>query len=837
MRRGLSRLADVIRLLGAFVIASLLLGLLGAGLAMPAVGATGAAARQGVHLFDSLPGVFTQTPLSQQSRILAADGSVIATPYVENRKIVLLSQVSKIMQQAQIDIEDNRFYSHGGVDLHGIARAVVANATGKNIQGASTLTQQYVKVTLQENAIRNGDSQAALEATSPTLTRKLQQLKYAVILEQTESKNDILQGYLNLVYYGGLAYGVEAAAEHFFGVHASQLNLPQSALLAGLVQSPGTLNPGLNPLAATARRNVVLDTMHRLGHISTAQWRAAKKSRLDLHLTASRSSCAASKYPYFCTYIMAWLREQPALGKTVAERNDTLNREGLTIQTTFDPKIQKVVQDKIDARVPINNSAKIASAATIIQPGTGNVLAMAQDTDYSGKHATQINYNVDSKYGGSTAGFQFGSTAKTYIVVAALQSGMTINSPVQVPALRPSDHKTTFFPSDYKQEKGCPRVVVPYNVGNDEGSTKQRVLPLYEVLGKSINVAFAGLVAKLGMCTVHHVMDIMGLHQYNGKSIEILPPVLTLGADGVSPMTMAASYATIAAGGVYCAPNPILAITTSAKKVLPTPGKQCKQVISPDIAAGTAEVLKHVLTDGTARSVGLIPGHPSAGKTGTTDKNAQVWFDGFTAQFSTAVWVGTPIPRPMYHIRLNGKLVGGDGKVYGATTAGPIWKAITVAISKGLPSKDFGTVTDKIRYGDLLPVPDVRGLSVNSAIAVLTGAGFNTQVAAKVSSSRPSGDVVSSSPGGGSRARTGSDVTLYPSQGFVTQVTPSATPNVTPTHRPPPTPSPTHSPSPTTTASPTSSSSPTSSPTSPTSPGSPTSGPKPTKTKPPRPGG
>lgn len=789
MRRRVSRFADVIALLVAFVVASLLVGLLAAGLAMPAIGATGAAARQGVHLFDTLPGIFTQTPLSQQSRILASDGSLIATPYVENRKIVPLTQVAKSMQQAQIDIEDNRFYSHGGVDLHGIARAIVANAQGGDIQGASTLTQQYVKITLQENAIRNGDKAAAAQAVAPNYTRKLQQLKYAVMLEQTQSKDQILQGYLNLVYYGGQAYGVEAAAERFFGIHASELKLAQSALLAGLVQEPTKLDPSVNPSLALKRRNVVLDTMHSLGHITGAQWKAARKSKLGLHLTPSRSSCAASAYPYYCNYILAWLREQPALGKTVAERNDVINREGLTIQTTFDPKIQAIAQRKINDRVPVGNSANIAAAATVVEPGTGKVLAMVQNTKYIGKHSTQINYNVDTKYG-SSQGFQYGSTAKLYAVVAALQSGLTINSPIHVRALTGPKHQATFLPNEYRRD-GC-RQATPYTVGNDEGSTHARTLPLYQVLADSINVAFAGLIADLGLCTVHHVMDVMGVHATNGKSTETFAPSVTLGTDVVSPMTMATSYATVAAGGVYCKPIPVLAITTSSRKVLPIQTKQCNQAISPEIAAGAAEILKHVLTDGTAKGTGPVPGRPSGGKTGTTENNQETWFVGFTAQLATAVWVGTvPTPRPMHNVILNGKRVGGSGKVYGATVPAPIWEAITEEASKGMVVKGFGTVTDKIRNGDLQPVPDVSGMPTGSAIAALTGAGFFPHLGGKVISGYPLGITASSSPPAGTKARIGSSVTINVSGGIVAPPSPSApAPSPTSSTTPPPTTSP-----------------------------------------------
>src|SRR3954453_11124342 len=244
----------VITLLGALLATSLVAGLLGAGLFMPAIGAAGAVARGGVHAFDSLPAELKQSPLAQQSRILAADGSTIATFYDENRIVVPLSKVAKVMQTAIVAIEDDRFYEHGGVDLRGLGRALVNNAQGGGTQGASTITQQFAKNTLVENAKADGYVQALKDAIARPgasgYARKLQELKYAVSLEKKMTKEDILQGYLNIAYFGAGTYGVEAAALHYFGVHAASLDLAQSAMIAGLVQSPSRYDPYLNMAAA-----------------------------------------------------------------------------------------------------------------------------------------------------------------------------------------------------------------------------------------------------------------------------------------------------------------------------------------------------------------------------------------------------------------------------------------------------------------------------------------------------------------------------------------------------------------------------------------------------------
>ena len=500
MQGRATNFASILSLLGAFVATSVVLGLLGAGLVMPLAGATGAAARQGVHVFDSLPGEFKTSPLAQQSRILAADGSLIATPYDENRIIVPLAQIAPIMRKAQIAIEDSRFYEHGGVDMHGIARAFISNASGGTTQGASTLTQQFVKITLEDQALHNGDKQAARAATARNYARKLQELKYAISLEKTMSKDQILEGYLNLVYYGDQAYGVEAASQHYFGIPSSQLSLPQAALLAGLVQLPGTTDPVHNPERALARRQVVLDRMHDLGVITDKEWTDAKATKITLKLTGAKNSCAASRpgYSYYCEYVVAWLKQQPALGATVQEREDAINRGGLTIQTTLDPTTEDALNQEVTRRVPIGNSAQIGAAAAVVQPGTGKVLGIGQNTNFSHQHNggfanSELNWSVDAKYG-SSGGFQFGSTAKMFAVAQALKSGMPVNSTIYA---KPATAKQAalFYPSEYTGT--CGRSGVPFAVRNDEGAAVGNI-PLVKAAADSINTAFAGLVAKLG---------------------------------------------------------------------------------------------------------------------------------------------------------------------------------------------------------------------------------------------------------------------------------------------------------------------------------------------------
>ncbi len=793
---------NVISLLGALVVTSVVLGLLGAGLMMPTVAATGAAAKQVVKAFDDLPGEFTQNPLSEQSRILASDGTLIATPYDENRIIVPLTQIAPIMQKAQIAIEDNRFYEHGGVDPQGVGRALVSNLRGGDTQGASTLTQQYVKITLQENALRNKDVLAAKAATAKNYTRKLQELKYAVTLEKTLTKNQILQGYLNLVYYGGQAYGVEAAARHFFGVKASQLNLPQAATLAGLVQLPSQTDPIRSPARALARRNVVLDRMHTLKLISDNSWSHARASKMVLNPKPAQNSCALSPYPYFCDYIKEWLLWQPALGKTRADRQKTINRGGLTIQTTLDPKVQKAAQAALVKKVPVGNSERIGAAAAVVEPGTGNVLSIVQNSTYAiqkGRGKEAVNWAVDAKYGGSV-GFAFGSTAKMFAVAEALRSGRPINSTV-VARKADATHPAIFTRADFHSSDDCKIGAGQiWSVHNDEG-TRNGTISLTDATAFSVNTAFAGLVAELGACNVRDMMTNLGLHQGGtGKPISYDPrtggstgpSAITLGSDSVSPLTLASAYATIASGGTYCEPSPVLTITTSDKKPLSLGKSRCRRAVSPEVANGVTQILKTVLTKGTASGIGGLAGNrQAAGKTGTSDGSNETWFVGYTPQLATAVWVGTPSGDPkrvLRNLHLGDRTYG--GQIFGATIAAPIWKQIMDRASAGMPFLDFSDPSSTVQSGDMVSIPNVSGMTVGDASAALTAAEFKVVVGSSVSSDIAVGRAVYTEPG--STALRGSEVVIRTSTGYTPRPptktsrkpSPKATPPKTTTPKP-----------------------------------------------------
>lgn len=761
-------LGGVLVLLASLVATSVVAGLIGAGLLMPAIGATGAVARGGVDFFDSLPAEYQTTPLAQQSRILASDGSLIATFYSENRIVVPLSKISPDMQKAQVAIEDYRFYDHGGVDLKGIARAVVNNASSDDTQGASTLTQQFVKLTLQENALYAGDEEAAKDAVRKSLARKIQEAKYAVALEQKLTKSQILEGYLNIAYYGDGAYGVEAAARHYFSTTAAKLTLPQAATLAGIVKSPTYYEPTSNPKAALGRRDVVLKSMLDTGAITQTEYDTAVKTKLGLKVRKTGNGCDASKYAFFCEYVYRTILNDKAFGATQDERRQLVKRGGLTVRTTLDPDVQKDAQQAVHQRVPAKNKADVASAISVVEPGTGKVLAMAQSKPYgrnSKKGETSVNLNVDKIYGGGS-GFQTGSTFKPVTLAAALEDGRALRSIVNAPPGGTPFHKSDFKPGNCTDLR--PEVYKPYNAeGHERGP-----MTLIAATTHSVNTAFVKLESEIGICDVADMAGRLGIHlaaptdvaQPDGQPSTKLRPYgsLTLGSETVAPLTMAAAYATFAADGKYCAPMPITSVTTRDGKLKKTLKPTCKKAMDENIARGVSVALQSVISSGTGRGAAI--GRPAAGKTGTTNGSTDVWFAGYTPQLAAAVWVGHQDEvKPLKNFRLGSRSYG---TVYGATIPAPIWADFMRTALKGEPRENFGQTSDKVLNGERVTVPPVTGGSVDDAEAALAQVGLGATVSdAGVPSDQPAGTVVGSTPRSGQRVPPGTVVTLYLSTG------------------------------------------------------------------------
>ncbi|MEO3752651.1 transglycosylase domain-containing protein [Streptomyces sp. B6B3] len=684
--RGLSTTGQVARFLGVSVLAG---GVL-AGLALPAIGALGLAAKGTAQGFDEIPAMMKRPPLSQVTTILDAEGNKIADVYDRNRTVIPLDEMSENMRQAIVAIEDARFYEHGAVDLHGILRALNNNIEAGGVaEGASTLTQQYVKNVFVEAA---GDDQEAIaEATDQSgaggLGRKIREMKYAIELEQQLTKDQILENYLNITYFGQQAYGVEAAAQQYFSKPASELELHEAALLAGIVQSPSQWDPVANPEGAIERRNTVLQAMVNTDDITQREADEAKELDLGLDISDPSNGCitAVGDAGFFCDYVREEFLSNPAFGETRDDREAIWALGGLTIQTTLDPQAQQAAVRAAEDHV--NADDEVAAAVVQVQPGTGHILSMAQSRPY-GNDATQgqtvLNLNVSAGMGGSTDGFQPGSTFKPFTAAAALEQGI---SPAQEYT---TGYEETFPMADYLDCEGEPRgsdTNAEWDVQN-ELESETGTWDMTSALAQSINTYFANLEREVGLCETIEMAASLGVTRGNDDALEANPSV-TLGAQETTPLMMATAYAAFANRGTYCEPMSITGVTDSEGERLGAPEPDCRQVMSTHTADTINMMLQGVVQDGTGQAVGLTD-RDNAGKTGTSDNRKNVWFVGYTPELSTAVRVGgVESLQPMVDVTI--------GDVYfeeasGAGVAGPIWSQAMTEALVDVPATTFNPV-------------------------------------------------------------------------------------------------------------------------------------------------
>lgn len=701
---------QVLPLLVTFLVVSILSGGLASALAMPALTAGGAAVNGGLDYFDSLPGELGAFSLPKTSVMLAANGQPITYFYDENRFEVPLSWVAPVMQQAIIAIEDSRFYEHGGVDPRGVVRAIINNERGRSIQGASTLTQQYVKNVLLERAVVNGDRAAAREAVAKNTGRKLREMKLAISLEQQLTKPQILERYLNIASFGEQTYGVQAAALQYFGVSAGALDLNQAATLAGMVQEPSTYDPRLHKAVARDRRDVVLARMLQLGMITQSAYDKVRKAPIVVSGKPLPNGCAnAGSYGFFCDYAVQAILRGPAfsaLGATSTLRRTALLRGGYTIRTTIDPRLQRAATNAVFRAIPSRDPSGLGAAAVTVEPGTGNVLAMTENRTYSvsgGRGRTSVNYNTDATYGGSS-GFQTGSSFKPFTLATWLTQGRSLNDTVNAT-------KRAFPFSSFSACGHRLRGSKAYAPGNSEGH-EAGAMTVLEATYNSVNVAYVDMESQLDLCDIASVAGSLGIHLAapekecpgQSKPTTKLPtcvPSLTLGVKNIAPLAMASAYGGFASGGIACTPVAVTAMARPGSRpgstvAMTVPGGNCHRALSPSVASGVSDALTQVLKRGTAAQIGPLDPWPSAGKTGTTDGPYDSWFVGYTAQRSTAVWVADP-----GHVsagrqdrrQLTGITVNGThhGIIYGATIAAPLWKDIMKAAMTGLPAASLSS--------------------------------------------------------------------------------------------------------------------------------------------------
>jgi membrane peptidoglycan carboxypeptidase len=685
---------------------SLAAGVLGAAIALPVTGLVGVAARDAANTFNDLKiGTLGQVPT--RSEIVDSQGNLIAYYYPNGiyRIPVSYAKISPVMRNAIVAIEDSRFYLHGAMDPRGTLRAIVNDANNTSVQGGSTLAQQYVKNALILTA---PNDKARLAAIAESPERKIRELRIAANIEHQMTKNQLLASYLNVAYFENNAYGIEVAAERYFQVHASQLTLSQSALLAGIVENPTRYDPITEPKQATARRNLVLERMAQLGKISQATAAATEKMPLGLNssfkvLQTGCNTTSAAQEAFFCDYVVHVLRNDSAYKDVYRALNTT---GGLIITTTLNPVDQAAAEHAVNFVQPsaggTYNPQRNADSEVLVTPGSGAIRAIAVNRPYgNGPGQDTLDYAVNSTYGGG-AGVQTGSSSKLFTLVTALKQDVPFGFNLSI--VSPST--IGGYTDCHGQSAGL------FPVHNAEGAGKG-IFTLYNGTTQSINVFYAELEQKVGLCNTVRTAVSMGVTRADGKSLLVkdggqLPAddisSFTLGAVNVSPMSMAGAYATVAARGVYCKPVAIQSITGTGGKKYPVESAGCHRVMSTAVADAANQILQGVITSGTAAGRGI--GRPAAGKTGTANGGFYAAFGGYTPTLAGYVSVFNPInptgsgamigPGACYR-----DVSGGlhcSGQMFGADAPGATWQMTFEHAALGAPVPFVGVPGNSIYF-------------------------------------------------------------------------------------------------------------------------------------------
>jgi len=673
---------NILGKLATFLIAAVVCGVLAAGLLIPAAAVAGTTIGGSVSFFDQMPGQLNINAPAQATRVLANDGSTLATFYAEDRIQVGLAEMSPFIREGIVSIEDARFYQHGGIDTTGILRALAATVQGGR-QGASTITQQYVNNVIIESQVASGNADQVKLGSAKTYADKIREMKLAIALEKKYSKDEILKGYLNIVYFANNVYGIEAASNFYFGVHAKDLTLPQAATLAGVVNDPAFYDPVTQPQHAVDRRNMVLDKMLQQGKITQAAHDAAIKAPIGLDIHQSSQGCvAAVTAPYFCDYVQHLVLNDPAYGATASARRNFLYRGGLTIQTTLDPKLQQIAQDQVNATLPGSDPLQRGSELTSIEPGTGKILTMAQNTNYNPANApgnymgnfALPQFDTNGNPIGGAGGFQIGSTIKPFIFAEWLNAGKSMNDIL--------DGAVRVYKAGFPWKNSCGTTTGDYDpalghlpLPNDD-AYHYYPMTVLKGLYESINTITFQSAAQLDLCNIQKMTTAAGIRDgHTNKPYDVSKISNLIGSVDVAPLTMANAYATFASGGVYCNPTALLSITDGQGRKYPVPGANCHQTIKPEVAAGVTYALKDVLTKGSGYNIPVNKtSYDIFAKTGTTDGNTMTWTVGATAGIATASWFGSYQgigPKWVnQNIVINGRFYG---VVDGADLAGGQW--------------------------------------------------------------------------------------------------------------------------------------------------------------------
>ena len=570
-------------------------------------------------------------PQFEQSFVYAADGSLIATLRFNNREPVVFDDLPEHLIQAVISAEDRRFYEHDGVDPRAVARAWVANRrAGGIVQGGSTITQQLIK------------NRYFPEAQN-TLERKSTEAHLAYELEQESTKEQILTDYLNTIYLGAGAYGIEAAAQTYFGVTTAELTVGQSATIAGLIRSPEADSPFDNPQGAVDERRRVTAQMTAEGYLARPDAVAINNQPLGVIPPPDPPS---TRYPFFVELVKRTLVEDPTFGVDEPSRWQRLFGGGLRIQTTIDPELQAEAEAAATAYWDQPEDPEVAIA--VVRPQTGDLVAMVGGRDFE---TNQFDLATQGRR-------QPGSTFKVFGLVAALNSGWRLDQTIQSGS------------GTFDLGSGDPWSV--------RSATSGRIT-LRQALVSSSNGAFARLALDMGPGAVERTAVAMGVTSEVGVN-----PSTVLGGlrEGVSPMEMAGAYATLANNGVHATPRPVVEVTDRDGTVVWEPSELPRVAMDPQTAYLATSAMVDAVAEGTGQQASLGE-RPVAGKTGTVQNNADAWFVGFTPELSTAVWIGYPESRePLVNIH-------GEDVVQGGNWPARIWRNFMGDALRGEPIREF----------------------------------------------------------------------------------------------------------------------------------------------------
>lgn len=580
------------------------------------------------------------TPLSERSTVYAADGSVLAVLHdTENRSPVSISSVPAALINAVIDTEDSRFWTHGAVDLKSTVRALASNVqSGVVREGGSTITQQLVK-TIFLTPQRH-------------LDRKIKEAVIATRIEKKYTKSQILEAYLNAIYFGNGAYGVQAAAETYFNEDVSQVTPVQGALIAGLIQDPSGYDPILNPKDSKARRDFVLDRMAHYGHLTQATADALKATPVPSAVSAPLGT-ADTKDDYYVEQVkQILLNQSTTLGNTYSERYNALFRGGLKIYTNLDPRLQDIAEQKVAAGVPANRQGFTAALASV-EPSTGKVKAIVGGPGFD-----------TYKYDLATQAYrQPGSGFKLFTLLAAYEAGDGPNDSVD--GSSPCAIDFPGYSHDYLKKPAH----------NSEGNASGAI-SVVSATANSVNCAFLRIAKDVGLQKVIDMAHRLGMTE---KFLAV--PSIVIGSEGVTVLDMASAYATLGDDGVYHQPSFVDHIVDRTGATIYKNNPAGKRVLDPQISRLAVQTLRSVVQYGTGTAAAL-PDRPVIGKTGTTEQNTDAWFNGVTPQLATSIWMGDPKGRtPMYNV--------GGITVFGGTYPARIWHAYTEAALQGQPAIDF----------------------------------------------------------------------------------------------------------------------------------------------------